>query len=75
FAGYNAGPGNLGKIRAEAESMGLDPNIWFGESEVAAAKVIGRETTTYVANIAKYYYAYKLILVAEAAKAAVNPSG
>lgn len=75
FAAYNAGPGNLRKIRAEAELMGLDPNIWFGESEVAAAKVIGRETTTYVANIAKYYYAYKLILAAEAAKEAANPAG
>ncbi|MEZ5858072.1 MAG: lytic transglycosylase F [Geminicoccaceae bacterium] len=75
FAAYNAGPRNLARIRAEAERMGLDPNVWFGESEVAAAKVIGRETTSYVANIAKYYYAYKLILAAEAAKGAANPAG
>ncbi len=75
FAAYNAGPGNLRKIRLEARRMGLDPNIWFAESELAAAKVIGRETTTYVANIAKYYYAYKLILAAEAAKEAANPAG
>ncbi|MEZ5906360.1 MAG: hypothetical protein R3C69_15115, partial [Geminicoccaceae bacterium] len=68
-------PRNLARIRAEAERMGLDPNVWFGESEVAAAKVIGRETTSYVANIAKYYYAYKLILAAEAAKGAANPAG
>ncbi len=41
--------------------MGLDPNKWFGNVEVAAAKVIGRETYQYVRNIFKYYISYKLI--------------
>ena len=40
--------------------MGYDPNMWFNNVEVAAAKVIGRETTQYVANIYKYYVAYRL---------------
>jgi membrane-bound lytic murein transglycosylase MltF len=60
FAAYNAGPGNLQRIRQRTTELGLDPNRWFGHAEVAAAQVIGRETTTYVANIAKYYYAYRL---------------
>ncbi len=61
FAAYNAGPGNLQKIRRQTAELGLDPNVWFGNAEIGAAKVIGRETPTYVANIAKYYYAYRLI--------------
>jgi membrane-bound lytic murein transglycosylase MltF len=61
FAAYNAGPGNLQKIRHATAALGLDPNVWFGNAEIGAAKVIGRETPTYVANIAKYYYAYRLI--------------
>ena len=60
FAGYNAGPGNLRKFRKVAEKSGLDPNIWFGNVEQAAAKVVGRETVHYVANIYKYYIAYRL---------------
>jgi hypothetical protein len=42
---------------------------------VIAAERIGRETVTYVANIYKYYVAYKLVVEASerraAAKAAV----
>jgi hypothetical protein len=40
--------------------MGYNPNIWLNNVEVAAAKVIGRETTQYVANIYKYYVACRL---------------
>jgi membrane-bound lytic murein transglycosylase MltF len=61
LAAYNAGPGNLRKFRREAQKMGLDPNRWFGHTEQAAAKIIGRETTQYVSNIYKYYVAYTLI--------------
>lgn len=42
--------------------MGLDPNVWFGNVELVAAKDIGQETVTYVSNIYKYYIAYKLTL-------------
>lgn len=42
--------------------MGLDPNIWFRNVEVVAAKRIGRETINYVSNIFKYYLAYRLIV-------------
>jgi membrane-bound lytic murein transglycosylase MltF len=41
--------------------MGLDPNVWFHNVEVAASKVIGRETVQYVSNIYKYYIAYRMI--------------
>ena len=41
--------------------MGLDPNIWFRNVEIVAAKRIGRETVQYVSNIYKYYVAYRII--------------
>lgn len=75
FAAYNAGPGNLKKIREETAQMGLDPNVWFGNAEIGAAKVIGRETPGYVANIAKYYYAYRLINEAAVAKEGAGTPG
>ncbi len=41
--------------------MGLDPNVWFKNVEIVAAKHIGRETVQYVSNIYKYYIGYKLL--------------
>ena len=61
FASYNAGPARVRRLRAEAIEMGLDPNVWFGNVEVVAARRIGRETVQYVSNIAKYYVAYRLV--------------
>lgn len=61
FASYNAGPAKIASLRREAAEAGLDPNIWFRNVEVIAAKRIGRETVQYVSNIFKYYTAYKLI--------------
>ncbi len=60
FASYNAGPNRIRRLRKEAASMGLDPNVWFNNVELVAAKDIGQETVTYVANTYKYYVAYKL---------------
>ncbi len=60
FASYNAGPNRIAKLRKEAATMGLDPNVWFSNVELVAAKDIGQETVTYVGNIYKYYVAYKL---------------
>ena len=62
FASYNAGPNRIVRLRKEASDMGLDPNVWFGNVELVAAKDIGQETITYVSNIYKYYVAYKLAL-------------
>lgn len=61
FASYNAGPAKVTKLRKEAEKMGLNPNIWFNNVEVVAAKRIGRETVQYVSNILKYYVSYTLL--------------
>lgn len=61
FAAYNAGPGNLRKFRSLAEQSGLNRDVWFGNVEHGAARIVGRETVDYVANIYKYYVAYKLI--------------
>ncbi len=62
FASYNAGPNRITRLRKEAAAMGVDPNVWFGNVELVAAKDIGQETVTYVGNIYKYYVAYKLAL-------------
>ena len=61
FAAYNAGPARVAKLRSEAEKKGLDPNVWFDNVELIAAKRIGRETVQYVSNILKYYIAYKFL--------------
>jgi membrane-bound lytic murein transglycosylase MltF len=60
IAAYNAGPAKITKCRALAKEMGYDANKWFGNVEVATAKLVGRETTQYVSNIYKYYIAYRM---------------
>jgi len=60
FAAYNAGPAKVSRLRKEAKEKGLDPNVWFQNVEIIAAKRIGRETVQYVSNIYKYYISYKL---------------
>jgi len=62
FASYNAGPAKIRRLRLEAKETGLDPNIWFRNVEIVAARRIGRETVQYVSNIYKYYTAYRLII-------------
>ncbi len=62
FASYNAGPGRIAKLRREAQLAGLDPDTWFNNVEMVAARRIGQETVQYVRNIYKYYIAYRLQL-------------
>jgi membrane-bound lytic murein transglycosylase MltF len=62
FAAYNAGPTRVQQLRREASKSGLNPNIWFNQVEIVAAKRIGRETVQYVRNIHKYYTAYRLLI-------------
>lgn len=69
FASYNAGPNRIRTLRAEAKRRGLDPNRWFGNVEIVVAHRVGREPVDYVANIYKYYVAYKLIEEQEARSA------
>jgi membrane-bound lytic murein transglycosylase MltF len=77
FAAYNAGPGNIARMRNEAQKRGLDPDQWFNNVEVVTAEKIGIETTTYVRNIFKYYVSYKLMQdarsAAQAAKERATP--
>jgi membrane-bound lytic murein transglycosylase MltF len=61
LASYNAGPARIARLRKEAAERGLDPNRWFDNVEVIAAKRIGRETVQYVANVYKYYLAYEAL--------------
>ncbi|MFA7292588.1 MAG: lytic transglycosylase F [Rhodocyclaceae bacterium] len=76
FAAYNAGPGRIARLRQEAKAEGLDPNMWFNNVELIAAKRVGQETVGYVRNIYKYYSAYKLQLeMLEARKAALQRTG
>jgi membrane-bound lytic murein transglycosylase MltF len=62
FASYNAGPARVSGLRNKAAKMGLDPNVWFHNVEVVAAKEIGRETVQYVSNIYKYYIVYRRLV-------------
>jgi membrane-bound lytic murein transglycosylase MltF len=61
FAAYNAGPAKINKLRKKTKAMGLNPNVWFRNVEIAAAKSIGRETVQYVRNIYKYNISYQMI--------------
>ena len=78
FASYNAGPGNIAKMRKEAVKRGLDPDKWFNNVELVVAEKIGVETTNYVRNIYKYYVAYRLtqeaIETSRAAREQVAPT-
>ena len=62
FASYNAGPNRIARLRKTAEQRGLDPDVWFDNVEIVVSEKVGRETTTYVRNILKYYVSYKLTL-------------
>jgi membrane-bound lytic murein transglycosylase MltF len=73
IAAYNAGPSRIASLRAEAERIGLDPNLWFNHVELVAARRIGQETVGYVRNVYKYYVAYRLQLeTLEARRAAAT---
>jgi membrane-bound lytic murein transglycosylase MltF len=61
FASYNAGPARIARLREKAAARGLDPDVWFKNVELIAAREIGRETVQYVSNIYKYYLAYKAL--------------
>lgn len=60
WAAYNAGPARVQQMRTATAKMGLDPNRWFQNVEYATLKHTGREPVRYVANVYKYYVAYRL---------------
>jgi len=59
LAAYNMGPGRMNQMRKKASAQGLNPNEWFGQVELIAAREIGRETVQYVSNIYKYYTSFR----------------
>jgi membrane-bound lytic murein transglycosylase MltF len=67
LAAYNAGPTTIRKARKEAQRMGLNPDRWFRNVELAVLKLVGQETVQYVSNINRYYILYTTILQEEEA--------
>ena len=63
FVAYNAGPSRIRRLREQAAEAGFDPDVWFGNVEVVAAREVGREPVVYVRNIFQYYLAYRLVEV------------
>jgi membrane-bound lytic murein transglycosylase MltF len=59
LAAYDAGPERIVALRRKTAEMGLDPNKWFFNVERVALREIGWEPVYYVADIYKYYIAYK----------------
>ncbi|HJS35527.1 MAG TPA: transporter substrate-binding domain-containing protein, partial [Pseudoxanthomonas sp.] len=62
LASYNAGPARVKSLRKMAAEEGYNPNLWFDNVEIIAAREIGHETVQYVANILKYYVAYHMVI-------------
>jgi len=62
FACYNAGPTRIVSLRKTAAGRGMNPDVWLNNVEILVSEKIGLETTTYVRNVMKYYYSYKLML-------------
>jgi membrane-bound lytic murein transglycosylase MltF len=70
LASYNGGHTRIRRLRREAAKMGLDPDVWFHNVELVAARVIGRETVQYVRNVYMYYLTYRLIETRRSQRAA-----
>ena len=60
LAAYNAGPTKIQRIRSRTKRMGLNPDRWFRNVELAALRYIGQETVRYVSNINKYYILFNM---------------
>ncbi|WP_194437602.1 lytic transglycosylase F [Vibrio fluminensis] len=58
LASYNAGPGNIRKMRRIARQQGYNPNRWFKHVEIVTRRNIGREPVQYVANVNRYFIIY-----------------
>lgn len=61
LAAYNAGPRRISEARVQASRMQLDPDVWFANVEIAAAKMVGGEPVVYVRNIYKNFVSFGLI--------------
>jgi len=61
FAGYNAGPNRIAKLRKKAKERGLDDTKWFNNVEWVVAESVGSITVNYVGNIFQYFIIYSNI--------------
>ncbi len=59
LAAYNAGPSRIVAARGKAAKQGYDPDVWFDNVELVVARDVGQQPVQYVANIFKYYLAYR----------------
>ncbi len=60
FAGYNAGPNRINRIRRGAPPAGIDPDRYFNGVEMLVIRQRLAETYFYVRQIEGYYLAYAL---------------
>ncbi len=60
LAAYNAGPTRIVSLRRLAARRGLDANRWINNVERVALEKVGHQPVQYVANIHRYYTAYRL---------------
>jgi membrane-bound lytic murein transglycosylase MltF len=61
MAAYNAGPRRVLQAINKAKEMGLDPNVWFRNVELAMLKLGYPEPVIYVSEINKRYVSYDLL--------------
>jgi membrane-bound lytic murein transglycosylase MltF len=61
MAAYNAGPARVLRAIKKAREMGLNPNIWFRNVELAMLKTGHAEPVIYVSEINKHYVSYVLL--------------
>jgi membrane-bound lytic murein transglycosylase MltF len=61
MASYNAGPRRVQQAINKARKMGLDPNKWFRNVELAMLKLGYPEPVVYVSEINKHYVSYVLL--------------
>ncbi len=60
FAGYNAGPNRINRIRRNAPPAGIDPDRYFNSVELLVIRQRLAETYFYVRQIEGYYLAYAI---------------
>jgi len=68
LAAYNAGPARIVQMRNKAKKVGKDPNKWFFNVEYVTRRYASSQPVDYVANIMKYYLAFKSTIDAETAR-------
>ncbi|GAB2637381.1 MltF family protein [Vibrio panuliri] len=74
LAAYNAGPGNIRKMRRLARQQGYDENKWFKNVEIVTRRNIGREPVQYVSNINRYFIIYTQLALLQDSRSQSNHS-